>query len=55
MGTFLHFKNIYQEAFSNCHPGIVVTLLKAYSIFCGIMLSIALYAFTYRVVTGFEF
>ncbi|WP_366511951.1 DUF6747 family protein [Maribacter sp.] len=55
MGTLLHFKNIYQEAFENCQPSIVVMLLKAYSVFCVIMLSIALYAFAYRVFTGFEF
>ncbi|WP_175288738.1 DUF6747 family protein [Flagellimonas eckloniae] len=55
MGTLLHFKNIYTEAFDDCKPGFVVTLLKAYTIFCGILLSMALYAFLYRVFTGFDF
>ncbi len=55
MGTLLHFKNIYTEAFEDCKPSFVVLLLKAYSIFCGIMFSMAVYAFMYRALTGFEF
>ena len=55
MGTLLHFKNLYVEAFANCKPAIVVTLLKAYSIFCGGMLLLAFYAFAIRVFNGFEF
>jgi len=55
MGTLLHFKNLYSEAFENCKPVFVVNLLKAYSIFCVFMISMALYAFMYRAFTGFEF
>lgn len=55
MGTLLHFKHLYQEAFENCRPGYVVLLLKGYSVFCAIMLALAFYAFFYRVFTGFEF
>ncbi len=55
MGTLLHFKNIYTEAFEDCKPSFVVLLLKAYSIFCGLMFSIVVYAFMYRALTGFEF
>ncbi|MEJ1224039.1 DUF6747 family protein [Sediminicola sp. 1XM1-17] len=55
MGTLLHFKSIYLEAFENCKPEFVVILLKVYSVFCVIMLFMALYAFTYRAVTGFKF
>ncbi|MFH6604710.1 DUF6747 family protein [Maribacter algicola] len=55
MGTLLHFKNIYTEAFENCKPDIVVMILKAYSVFCVLMLSMAVYAFMYRAFTGFDF
>jgi len=55
MGTLLHFKNIYTEAFEDCKPGFVVLLLKGYSIFCVAMLTMAVYAFMYRALTGFEF
>ncbi|MGY8916000.1 MAG: DUF6747 family protein [Flavobacteriales bacterium] len=55
MGTLLHFKSIYLEAFENCKPEFVVILLKVYSVFCVLMLFMALYAFTYRAFTGFKF
>ncbi|SHJ18034.1 hypothetical protein SAMN04487911_11323 [Arenibacter nanhaiticus] len=55
MGTLLHFKSIYLEAFENCKPEIAVVLLKIYSIFCMAMIFMALYAFVYRAFTGFEF
>lgn len=55
MGTLLHFKNLYTEAFDNCKPEIAVIFLKAYSLFCLLMLSIAIYAFIYRAFTGFDF
>jgi hypothetical protein len=55
MGTLLHFKNLYVEAFDDCKPEFVVVLLKAYSVFCVLMLFMAVYAFLYRAFTGFEF
>lgn len=55
MGTLLHFKNLYSDAFENCKPEFVVVLLKIYSVICVALLSMAIYAFTYRAVTGFEF
>jgi len=55
MGTLLHFKDLYVEAFDNCKPSFVVYFLKGYSIFCAVMLFMALYAFMYRAFTGFEF
>ena len=55
MGTITHFKNIYAQAFENCKPEILVVILKAYSVFCGLMLFMALYAFVYRAFNGFEF
>ena len=55
MGTLLHFRNLYVHAFDDCHPSYVVLLLKAYSVFCALMLGMAVYAFLYRAFTGFEF
>lgn len=55
MGTLLHFKKLYVHAFDDCKPAYVVLLLKGYSVFCALMLSIALYALLYRAFTGFEF
>ncbi|CAM3304268.1 DUF6747 domain-containing protein [Zobellia roscoffensis] len=55
METLSHFKNLYTEAFENCKPTVVVLLLKAYSVFCGLMLFIAIYAFVDRAINGFDF
>lgn len=55
MGTLLHFKNLYVQAFDDCKPEFIVMLLKVYSFFCAGMLSMALYALLYRAFTGFEF
>ncbi|AKA35746.1 hypothetical protein VC82_2152 [Flagellimonas lutaonensis] len=55
MGTLLHFKNLYIEAFDNCKPEFLVICLKVYSVFCAIMLSLGLYALLYRVFTGYDF
>lgn len=55
MGTLLHFKELYTEAFENCKPEIIVVLLKVYSVFCALMLFMAVYAFMNRALTGFEF
>ena len=55
MGTLSHFKAIYNEAFEHCKPEIIVNILKVYSVFCGIMLVMAMYAFVYRILTDFEF
>jgi len=55
MGTIIHFKNLYLEAFDDCKPEFVVFLLKVYSVFCVLMLGMAVYAFLYRAFTGFQF
>ncbi|WP_371743323.1 DUF6747 family protein [Pseudozobellia sp. WGM2] len=55
MGTLTHFKNLYVEAFDNCKPQIAVLLLKAYSVFSAIMIFMAIYAFTHRIINGYEF
>ncbi|KPM30293.1 Hypothetical protein I595_3589 [Croceitalea dokdonensis DOKDO 023] len=55
MGTFLHVKNLYINAFDERWPKFVVALLKGYTLFCAFMFAIALYAFVYRMFTGFHF
>ena len=55
MGAILHFKSLYVEAFENCEPKYLVIFLKVYSAFCAIMLSMACYAFIYRVANNFNF
>lgn len=55
MSTLLHFRNVYLEAFENCRPAFIVVLLKIYSLFSLVMISLALYAFVYRAINGFKF
>lgn len=55
MGTLTHFKDLYLEAFDDCRPLFIVFLLKVYSLFCLLMLFMAIYAFFYRAFTGFDF
>jgi len=55
MGTLLLFKNLYHQAFDDCKPGFLVIVLKVYTFFCLTMLGLLLYAFAYRVLTGYQF
>ncbi|WP_175416178.1 DUF6747 family protein [Aggregatimonas sangjinii] len=55
MGTLSHFRNLYTEAFQGCKPALAVIFLKAYSVFAAFMIFMAIYAFTERVLTGFQF
>ncbi|MFS4469531.1 DUF6747 family protein [Maribacter sp. 2210JD10-5] len=55
MGTLSHFRTLYVQAFDNCKPEFLVLLLKVYSVFCALMLFMAVYAFMYRAFSGFEF
>ncbi len=55
MGTLSHFKDLYIEAFDDCKPEFAVVLLKIYSVFCALMLLMAVYAFMDRALNGFEF
>src|SRR5690606_12357803 len=55
MGTLLQFKHFYLKAFEDCKPEIAVILLKAYSVFCLLLLFMAIYAFLFRMFTGFDF
>ncbi len=55
MGTLVHFSNLYTKAFENCRPLAIVVLLKAYSVFCAIMLLMAAYALSSRALNGWDF
>ncbi|MFZ9004875.1 MAG: hypothetical protein JSW57_09300 [Flavobacteriaceae bacterium] len=55
MGILAHLKYLYDHAFEDCRPAYMVYLMKGYAVFCALMLSMALYAFFYRVFTGFDF
>ncbi len=55
MGTLLHFRNLYSEAFENCKPELIVILLKAYSVFSAILIFLAIYALSDRVFNGWDF
>lgn len=55
MGTLSHFRNLYTEAFEGCKPALAVFFLKAYSVFAAFMIFMAIYAFTERVLSGFQF
>jgi len=55
MGTLSHFSNLYTQAFENCKPTAIVLLLKVYSVFCAIMIFMAIYALSERALNGWDF
>jgi len=55
MGTLAHFRNLYNAAFEDCKPEFLVVLLKVYSVFCALMIFLAVYALMDRALNGFEF
>ena len=55
MGTLIHFKNLYAQAFENCKPEILVIILKVYSVFCALMILMAIYALSDRALNGGDF
>ncbi len=55
MGTIWNFRDIYFNAFNDCRPRYLVVILKIYSVFSALMISMAVYALLYRAFTGFEF
>ncbi|MDT7829707.1 DUF6747 family protein [Pricia sp. S334] len=55
METLTHFRHLYNAAFEDCKPQFIVVLLKVYSVFCALMLLMAVYAFMHRALNGFEF
>lgn len=55
MKTTLLIKEIYLEAFKNLGSYLVKSYFKAFSWFCFASFLIVLYAFLFRVSTGFAF
>jgi hypothetical protein len=55
MGILAHFSNLYTQAFEDCKPAAIVVLLKIYSVFCAIMIFMAIYALSDRALNGWDF
>ncbi|WP_367180397.1 DUF6747 family protein [uncultured Muriicola sp.] len=55
MQRLLHFKEIYLEAFRNWSNMFLKKYFKAFSWFCFGLWLITLYAFVFRLSTGFAF
>ena len=55
MKTMLLVRNIYREAFVNLGHFITRNYFKAFAWFSFAMFFVVLYAFVFRVVTGFPF
>ncbi|MBT8178071.1 MAG: hypothetical protein KJP14_06950 [Eudoraea sp.] len=55
MKHLLLIKEIYAEAFRNLGSAIVKNYFKIFTWFCLISFIIVLYAFIFRVATGFAF
>jgi hypothetical protein len=55
MNTVLLIKNIYREAFESLGHFITKNFFKAFAWFSFAMFSVVLYAFIFRIATGFPF
>ncbi len=55
MKTVLLLKNIYQEAFVNLGHFITKNFFKAFAWFSFALFCVVVYAFVFRVATGFPF
>lgn len=55
MQKLLLFKEIYLEAFRNLGHMLLTKYFKFFFWFCFAMLLVVMYAFTYRIATGFVF
>ncbi len=55
MKTVLLLKNIYQEAFANLGHFITRNFFKAFAWFSFVLFVVVLYAFVFRLATGFPF
>lgn len=55
MKTILLFKEIYADAFKNLGNYVVRNYFRAFAWFSFIMFLVVLYAFVFRVYTGFAF
>ncbi len=55
MKTTLLLKEIYLEAFRNLGHFLIKNYFKAFSFFCLFLFIVTLYAFIFRLSTGFAF
>ncbi|XLS28353.1 DUF6747 family protein [Flavobacteriaceae bacterium M23B6Z8] len=55
MKILLLFKELYVEAFRGIGGNPQVAILKSMSWLCFLCISVGLYAFVYRIATGFPF
>ena len=55
MSKFLLVKEIYVEAFKDWTFRILKKYFKIYTWFCFALLGVVVYAFIYRIATGFAF
>ena len=55
MKTILLIKEIYSDGFRNLGNYLIRNYFKAFAWFSFIMLAVVLYAFSFRVFTGFAF
>ncbi len=55
MKTLLLVKEIYKEGFRNLGHYIIKRYFKFFAWFSFVMFTVVLYAFIYRVLTGFPF
>ncbi len=55
MKTILLFKQIYSEAFKNIGHYLIRNYFRVFAWFSFAMLIVVLYAFAFRVYTGFAF
>ncbi|MDC6389589.1 hypothetical protein PP182_12900 [Maribacter sp. PR1] len=55
MKAIFLLKDIYREGFRNIGNYMIRNYFKAFTWFCLLMLAVVLYAFLYRLFTGFAF
>ncbi len=55
MKKVLLIKEIYLDAFKNLGNMLIQRYFKIFSWFCFVMFFVVLYAFIYRIATGFAF
>ena len=53
MRIFLLFKELYVDAFKGIGGNPQVTILKSMSWICFVLINVVVYAFIYRILTGY--
>ncbi|MFD0862353.1 DUF6747 family protein [Sungkyunkwania multivorans] len=55
MTTLLLIKNIFSSAFNQIENAFLAFLFKLATLFCVVLIGTIIYAFVYRLATGFAF